>query len=70
MEYSPLNVLLSMPTNLAARAYTSAPVTSMATRVSSGQGMMPNALEQQQLQALRQALPITSGIGLGGLLGP
>ncbi len=70
MEYSPLNVLLSMPTNLAARAYTSAPVTSMATRVSSGQGMMPNALQQQQLQALRQALPITSGIGLGGLLGP
>ena len=70
MEYSPLNVLLSMPTNLAARAYTSAPVTSMATRVSGGTGMMPNALEQQQLQALRQALPITSGIGLGGLLGP
>lgn len=70
MEYSPLNVLLSMPTNLAARAYTSAPVTSMATRVSSGQGMMPNALQQQQVQALRQALPITGGIGLGGLLGP
>jgi hypothetical protein len=70
MEYSPLNVLLSMPTNLAARAYTSAPVTSMATRVSGGQGVMPNALEQQQLQALRQALPITGGIGLGGLLGP
>lgn len=70
MEYSPLNVLLSMPTNLAARAYTSAPVTSMATRVSGGTGMMPNALEQQQLQALRQALPITGGIGLGGLLGP
>lgn len=70
MEYSPLNVLLSMPTNLAARAYTSAPITSMATRVSGGTGMMPNALEQQQLQALRQALPITSGIGLGGLLGP
>lgn len=70
MEYSPLNVLLSMPTNLAARAYTSAPVTSMATRVSGGTGMMPNALEQQQVQALRQALPITGGIGLGGLLGP
>ena len=70
MEYSPLNVLLSMPTNLAARAYTSEPVTSMATRVSSGQGMMPNALQQQQVQALRQALPITGGIGLGGLLGP
>ncbi len=70
MEYSPLNVLLSMPTNLAARAYTSAPVTSMATRVSGGQGMMPNALQQQQVQALRQALPITGGIGLGGLLGP
>jgi hypothetical protein len=70
MEYSPLNVLLSMPTNLAARAYTSAPTTAAISRATGGTGLMPNALEQTQLEALRKALPITGGLGLGGLLGP
>jgi hypothetical protein len=31
---------------------------------------MPSALEQTQVEALRKALPITGGLGLGGLLGP
>jgi len=70
MEYSPLNMLLSMPTNLAARAYTSAPATSALARTAGGTGLMPNALEQTQVEALRKALPITGGLGLGGLLGP
>jgi len=70
MEYSPLNMLLSMPTNLAARAYTSAPASSVLTRTVGGTGLMPNALEQTQVEALRKALPITGGLGLGGLLGP
>ena len=70
MEYSPLNMLLSMPTNLAARAYTSAPATSALARTAGGAGLMPNALEQTQVEALRRALPITGGLGLGGLLGP
>jgi len=70
MEYSPLNMLLSMPTNLAARAYTSAPATSALARTAGGAGLMPNALEQTQVEALRKALPITGGLGLGGLLGP
>jgi hypothetical protein len=69
MEYSPVNVLLSMPTNLAARAYTSAPVTAAASRVSSGAGVAPNALTEAQAAALRKALPITGGLGLAGLLG-
>jgi hypothetical protein len=70
MEYSPLNMLLSMPTNLAARAYTSAPATSALARTVGGAGLMPSALEQTQVEALRKALPITGGLGLGGLLGP
>lgn len=70
MEYSPLNMLLSMPTNLAARAYTSAPATAAISRATGGAGLMPNALEQTQLESLRRALPITGGLGLGGLLGP
>ena len=70
MEYSPLNMLLSMPTNLAARAYTSAPASSVLTRTVGGTGLMPNALEQAQVESLRKALPITGGLGLGGLLGP
>lgn len=69
MEYSPVNVLLSMPTNLAARAYTSAPVTAAASRVSSGAGVAPNALTAAQAAALRKALPITGGLGMAGLLG-
>lgn len=70
MEYSPLNMLLSMPTNLAARAYTSAPATAAISRATGGTGLMPNALEQTQLEVLRKALPITGGLGLGGLLRP
>lgn len=69
MEYSPVNVLLSMPTNLAARAYTSAPVTAAASRMSSGAGVAPNALTEAQAAALRKALPITGGLGIAGLLG-
>jgi hypothetical protein len=69
MEYSPVNVLLSMPTNLAARAYTSAPVTAAASRMSSGAGVAPNALTESQAAALRRALPITGGLGIAGLLG-
>lgn len=70
MEYSPLNMLLSMPTNLAAKAYTSAPASSVLTRAVGGTGLMPNALEQAQVESLKKALPITGGLGLGGLLGP
>jgi len=70
MEYSPLNMLLSMPTNLAARAYTSAPASSILARTAGGTGLMPNALEQAQVESLKRALPITGGLGLSGLLGP
>lgn len=69
MEYSPVNVLLSMPTNVAARAYTSAPMTALAARTAAGGAVAPNALTEAQAAALRKALPITGGLGMAGLLG-
>lgn len=69
MEYTPLNVLLSMPTNLAASAYTSAPVTAAARRLQSG--VLPTgAVNPATEELLRRALPLTSSAGLtAGLLG-
>lgn len=69
MEYTPLNVLLSMPTNIAASAYTSAPATALARSLQSGvvpAGVVPPAMEE----LLRRSLPLTGGIGFSaGLLG-
>jgi len=69
MEYTPLNVMLSMPTNLAARAYTSAPSTAIASRLQTG--LMPGgAVDPAMEELMRRALPVTAGAGLvGGLLG-
>lgn len=69
MEYTPLNVLLSMPTNLAASAYTSAPVTAAARRLQSG--VLPTGtVNPATEELLRRALPLTSSAGLtAGLLG-
>lgn len=69
MEYTPLNVLLSMPTNVAASAYTSAPATALARSLQSGvvpPGVVPPAMEE----LIRRSLPLTGGIGASaGLLG-
>lgn len=69
MEYTPLNMLLSMPTNIAASAYTSAPVTAAARRLQAGvlpAGVVNPATEEM----LRRALPLTAGAGFtAGLLG-
>lgn len=69
MEYTPLNVLLSMPTNLAASAYTSAPMTAMARGMQGGvmpAGVVPTATQE----LIRKALPLTGALGLtAGLLG-
>lgn len=69
MEYTPLNVMLSMPTNLAAQAYTSAPATALASRLQTG--LMPAGVTNAATEELmRRALPVTAGAGLvGGLLG-
>jgi hypothetical protein len=69
MEYTPLNMLLSMPTNLAASAYTSAPSAAIARRLQAGlvpAGVVNPATEEM----IRKSLPLTSGAGFtAGLLG-
>lgn len=69
MEITPLNMLLSMPTNIAASAYTSTPAIAAARRLQSGivpAGVVNPASEE----ALRRALPLTAGAGFtAGLLG-
>lgn len=69
MEYTPLNMLLSMPTNIAASAYTSAPVTAAARRLQAG--VLPTGtVDLATEELLRRALPLTAGAGMtAGLLG-
>lgn len=69
MEYTPLNMLLSMPTNIAASAYTSAPSAAIARRLQSG--VLPaGAVNPATEELLRRALPLTAGTGFtAGLLG-
>ena len=69
MEITPLNMLLSMPTNIAASAYTSTPAIAAARRLQSGivpAGVVNPATEEM----LRRSLPLTAGAGFtAGLLG-
>lgn len=69
MEITPLNMLLTMPTNIAASAYTSTPAIAAARRLQSGivpAGVVNPATEEM----LRRALPLTAGSGFAsGLLG-
>lgn len=69
MEITPLNMLLSMPTNIAASAYTSTPAIAAARRLQSGivpAGVVNPATEE----ILRRSLPLTAGAGFtAGLLG-
>jgi hypothetical protein len=69
MEITPLNMLLSMPTNIAASAYTSAPAIATARRMQSG--LVPaGVVNPASEEALRRTLPLTSGAGfVSGLLG-
>ena len=69
MEITPLNMLLSMPTNIAASAYTSTPAIAAARRMQSGllpAGVVNPATEEM----LRRVMPLTAGTGMtAGLLG-
>ena len=69
MEITPLNMLLSMPTNIAASAYTSAPSTAIARRLQSG--LVPaGVVNPASEEILRRSLPLTGGAGfVSGLLG-
>ena len=69
MEITPLNMLLSMPTNIAASAYTSTPAIAASRRLQSGllpAGVVNPATEEM----LRRVIPLTAGTGMtAGLLG-
>jgi len=69
MEITPLNMMLSMPTNLAASAYTSAPSTAIARRLQAG--LVPaSVVNPATEEMIRRSLPLTSGAGFtAGLLG-
>lgn len=66
MEMTPLNVLLSAPTNIAASAYTSAPSTALASRMQSG--LLPQT-DQATQEMLRRMFPQTGAAGLISLIG-
>ena len=61
MELTPMNMLLSMPTNLAARAYASAPTTSI-MRATQGPGIAENLLTEEQRRLLRALSPVAGGL--------
>lgn len=69
MEYTPLNMLLSLPTNIAASAYTSAPSAAIARRLQAG--LIPaGAVNPATEELLQRTLPLTAGTGFtAGLLG-
>lgn len=60
MELTPLNMMLSMPTNLAARAYTSGAARAVA-RAATGPGLAGRYLDARSAEALRQVTPAAGG---------
>ena len=66
MPIDALNLALTLPTNVATRAYTSGPVTAMAG--GARQGLLPNIAGDAGAQALQRVLPLTGGLGLLGSL--
>jgi len=66
MEISPLSMMLSAPTNIAARAYTSTPAVNLASRLQSG--VAPNTNPATE-DLLRRLFPVTGATGVMSLLG-
>jgi hypothetical protein len=66
MELSPLSVMLSAPTNIAARAYTAQPTANLASRMQTG--VAPNT-DMATQDLLRKIFPTTGAAGLISLLG-
>jgi hypothetical protein len=67
MELTPLNMMLAMPTNLAARAYTSGAARA-AARASTGEGVVGGMMNPATRAAMQRALPVTGGALGSGLL--
>jgi hypothetical protein len=66
MEISPISALLSIPSRMAAGAYTSRPVVN--TLAAAQRGVAPNAAGDELAGAVRKLLPAASGSGMLGLL--
>lgn len=66
MELSPLNVMLSAPTNIAARAYTAQPTANLASRMQAG---FAPGTDMATQDLLRKMFPTTGAAGLISLLG-
>jgi len=66
MPIDALNWALSLPTNIATRAYVSEPASALAAGIGriAGQGVAPNVGGDVTAEALRRALPLTGGLGL------
>jgi hypothetical protein len=67
MELTPLNMMLAMPTNLAARSYATGTVGGMA-RAAAGGGAIGERLSPAARAAIQRALPVTGGVGINSLL--
>lgn len=66
MEMSPMSMLMALPTNTAAHAYASGPVTRLASGAAAG--VAPNRAGDAAALAVQRALPLSAGVGLYGLL--
>lgn len=66
MPMDALNLALTLPTNIATRAYVSEPASALASGIGrvAGQGLMPNIAGDAAAEALRRSLPLTGGLGL------
>ena len=68
MDVSPLSMALSLPSNIAAGAYTSGPSAALARAVT-GQGLAGGALTDAQRRLLQQYLPVAGGLAGQKILG-
>jgi len=68
MDVSPLSMALSLPSNLAAGAYTSGPSAALARAVT-GPGLAGGALTEAQKRLLQQYLPLAGGIAGQKIMG-
>lgn len=66
MPMDTLNWALSLPTNIATRAYVSQPAAALASGIgqAAGRGVAPNVGGDVAAEALRRTLPLTGGLGL------
>lgn len=67
MELTPLNMMLSMPTRLAAQSYASG-TAGAAARAAAGEGLVGARVPPATRAAIQRALPVTGGVGANYLL--